>query len=72
MNAIIKEGFQNSMSYKTYRELMKKLVAEKGTTGIEKTEALINYTKLNDSRMNRWDKTLKISDEDKVQIFSIS
>lgn len=67
MNAIIKEGFQNSMSYNTYRELMKKLVEEKETTGIEKTEALINYTKLNDSRMHRWDKTLKISEDDKAK-----
>tara|TARA_R110000868_G_scaffold37619_3_gene132840 strand:- start:1243 stop:1827 length:585 start_codon:yes stop_codon:yes gene_type:complete len=56
------------MSYKAYRELMKKLVAEKGTTGLEKTEALINYTVLNDRRMNRWDKTLKLSEESQTRL----
>src|SRR5690606_23256945 len=29
----------------------------------EKTEALINYTMLNERRMKRWDKTVKVSDE---------
>ena len=68
MNRIITESLQHSMSYKAYRELMKKLVAEKGTTGLEKTEALINYTVLNDRRMNRWDKTLKLSEESQTRL----
>jgi hypothetical protein len=39
---------------------VKQLVEQKTTTGKDKTRVLAHYTKLNDKRMNRWDKTLKI------------
>jgi thiol-disulfide isomerase/thioredoxin len=63
MNTIIKDSLQRSMSYSAYRNLVKQLVAEKSNTGKEKNEDLANYTLLNDKRMNRWDKTLKLSEE---------
>ena len=44
------------------------LAEEHSTTGNEKTEVLINYTKLNDRRMKRWDKTVKISELSKKRI----
>lgn len=50
------------MTYNVYRTLIKQLSDENSTTGNEKTEDLAAYTKLNNKRMNRWDKTLKISD----------
>ena len=59
----IKESLENSFSYLEYRKLVSDL-AEKGeTTGVEQSPAFINYTRLNDRRMKRWDKTLKFSDE---------
>ena len=47
------------------------LVEEKSTTGNDKTEALVNYTMLNDRRMKRWDKTVKLSEEtiEKIKAF---
>jgi thiol-disulfide isomerase/thioredoxin len=63
MNTIIKNSLKNSLSYDEYRDLVKQLVFINSTTGFEKTEALVNYTMLNDKRMNRWDKTLKLADE---------
>lgn len=60
---IIKNSLKKSISYNEYRQLVEGLVAENSTTGNEKTEALAEYTKLNDRRMKRWDKTLKVSDE---------
>ncbi|TVZ58040.1 thioredoxin-like protein [Flavobacteriaceae bacterium MAR_2010_105] len=51
---------KTNFSYSQYRELVKQMVERNSTTGSEKTEALINYTMLNDRRMNRWDKTIKI------------
>lgn len=57
---IIKESLKKAISYKEYKDLVAKLVKEKSTTGNLKTEALIEYTKLNDRRMKRWDKTLKV------------
>lgn len=38
------------------------MAEEERTSGLEQTEALINYTMLNDRRMKRWDKTIKIAD----------
>ena len=65
INQIIEESLKNSMSYKEYRKLVKDLVIQNSTTGNEKTEVLAEYTKLNNRRMKRWDKTLKISEESK-------
>lgn len=60
MKSIIAQSIKRGISYQAYRELVKQLVEQNTTTGNEKTKALANYTKLNDKRMNRWDKTLKI------------
>lgn len=62
MDSIIKSSLKNSLTYSAYRDLVKQLSEQNSTTGNEKTEALANYTQLNDRRMNRWDKTLKISE----------
>lgn len=65
---IIEDSLKDSISYEEYRALVSKLVEENSTTGNEKTEALVNYTVLNDRRMKRWDKTVKVSDEAKTAI----
>ena len=57
MNPIIKQSIEGSMSYQAYRALVKQLAEAHSNTGLEKTEDLANYTKLNDKRMKRWDKT---------------
>ncbi|GAB1858301.1 thioredoxin family protein [Flavobacteriaceae bacterium MHTCC 0001] len=62
MNTIIKSSLERSISYEAYRDMMKQLAIDNATTGTVQTDALINYTKLNDQRMKRWDKTLKISE----------
>lgn len=63
INQIINNSLKNSLSYTEYRNLVEGLVAENSTTGNEKSEDLAEFTKLNDRRMKRWDKTLKVSDE---------
>jgi len=68
MHPIIKESINGGISYRDYRELVEQLADEHSNTGIEKTEALANYTKLNDRRMRRWDKTIKISKETQQKI----
>lgn len=65
---IISNSLTQAISYNDYRALVSQLVAEQSTTGNEKTESLINYTVLNDRRMKRWDKTVKLSDEAKEKI----
>ena len=69
INQIIEESLKRSISYTEYRKLVEDLVIQNSTTGNEKTAALAEFTKLNDRRMKRWDKTLKISEESK-NVFS--
>ena len=68
MNPIIKQSIERSMSYQAYRDLVKELAEAHSNTGMEKTEALADYTKLNDRRMKRWDKTIKVSEESQQKI----
>ena len=62
---VITESLNKSMSYQTYSELVNKLVETEGATGSDQNEDLVGYTKLNQRRMKRWDKTIKISEETK-------
>lgn len=68
MDAIINNSLEKSMSYQDYRDLVAELASNNTTSGDQKTEALANYTKLNDKRMKRWDKTIKVPDLYQSQI----
>ncbi|WP_299321891.1 thioredoxin family protein [uncultured Maribacter sp.] len=69
---LIKKGLASSYSYLEYRALVSDL-AEKGeATGPEQSEALSQYTQLNNSRMRRWDKTLKFNDEAVAKIKAVN
>lgn len=60
---IIEESLTKATSYQEYRILVQNLVAEGKSTGELQTEALSNYSMLNDKRMKRLDKTTKLSEE---------
>jgi thioredoxin-like negative regulator of GroEL len=62
-NILIKNSIRRGVSYATYRTLIKGLLVEGKSTGSEQNEALFDYSQLNDKRMDRLDKTLKISEE---------
>ena len=72
MKSIITNSLGKSMTYQAYRELVKQLAEQNTTTGDEKTQELADYTKLNDQRMKRWDKTLKISKAAQKKIIGFS
>ncbi|OXG07783.1 thiol-disulfide isomerase/thioredoxin [Flavobacterium araucananum] len=61
-NSIAKSLFK-SHTYHEYRKLVADLLVEGKSTGSEQSESLTNYSKLNDARMNRLDKTVVISDK---------
>lgn len=67
---IIKDSLDNSMSYKEYRLLMANLVKTQATTGLDKSLDMVAYTVLNEQRMKRWDKTIKVSAEAQEKIKS--
>lgn len=68
MNAIIKSSIEKSMSYEAYRNLVIQLVEQKSATGDENSKDRVDFTKLNDRRMRRWDKTLKVNEKAKKRL----
>lgn len=68
LEEVINESLNKSISYEDYRTLVHELVEQGSTSGNEKTEALANYTMLNDRRMKRWDKTIKVSEAIKEKV----
>lgn len=63
MKNIIAKALFKSHTYAEYRKLVSDLLVNGQSTGSEQSESLINYSKLNDARMNRLDKTIKLTDE---------
>ncbi|MGB3618913.1 MAG: thioredoxin family protein [Catalinimonas sp.] len=52
-----------ALDYGAYRALVDKLLADGKATGEVQSEARVHYTKLNVSRMNRLDRTTKLTEE---------
>ncbi len=71
MNSIINSSITHSISYQEYRNLVAQYAAEGKTSGNTQTADYINYTKLNESRMHRLDKTLQVIDEVKEYLENI-
>jgi len=68
----IETALTQSISYNDYRTLVKHQADKRKTSGPNRTEALINYTILNDRRMKRWDKTVKVDDLTEATIIAYS
>lgn len=69
---LIKESFKKAISYAEYRKLVADHVQKGTSTGPDQNEELSHFTLLNDSRMRRLDKTLKLPEavQDKLEIFN--
>ena len=63
MKKYIKEGLQKAISYSSYRTLVSDLIASGKSSGPIQSEDLLNYSKLNDRRMTRLDKTIQLRQE---------
>lgn len=62
-NQLIKDSLEKAITYKSYRSLIKKLLIEEKSTGNIQNDDMLNYSALNDKRMDRLDKTIKIAEE---------
>jgi len=71
MDKLIEQSLENGYTYLEYRKLVSDLTEKGESTGPLQTEALAQYTQLNNSRMRRWDKTLNFSDEAIAKIKSV-
>ena len=63
MKSIIQSALQNSHSYTEYRIFVSKLISEGKSTGKEQSADLLHYSELNEVRMKRLEKTLKLDPE---------
>lgn len=63
MKSIIQSALQNSHSYTEYRIIVSKLISEGKSTGKEQSADLLHYSELNEVRMKRLEKTLKLDIE---------
>jgi len=63
MKYIAKNIVQNAYTYTRYRQLIDNLFEQNKTTGDDHSEAMLNYTKMNLARMNKWDKRAKLTPE---------
>ena len=62
-NSLVKESLSKAFSYQDYREQVATHVEYGTSSGPDKSEALSNYTLLNNSRIKRLDKTMKIEED---------
>ncbi len=60
MKEILKNALNNSYSYQDYRKTVTDLLQEGKSSGAIQSEALVNYSRLNETRMHRLDKTIVI------------
>ena len=68
MKIPVAKALFNSHSYLEYRKLVSDLLLEGKSTGSEQSDDLTHYSELNDTRMNRLDKTMIITDENIQQL----
>jgi hypothetical protein len=71
MRKSIAKALFNSHSYSEYRKLVSDLLKEGKATGEDQSPDLINYSHLNETRMTRLEKTLKIPQENTKKLESL-
>lgn len=63
MKIVIAESVLKGYSYVNYRKRISDLLLQEKSSGNDQSEELTHYSMLNDTRMNRLDKTMVISEE---------
>lgn len=71
METILSNALANSYSYESYRAKLKMLLAENKSSGDEQSADLLHYSQLNETRMNRLDKTILITPENELFLKSL-
>lgn len=63
MNTFYKQYAEQGIDYKAYRDMVSTLLEAGKTTGNNHSEAMVNYTQMNQQRMKRLDKQVTLNDE---------
>jgi thiol-disulfide isomerase/thioredoxin len=69
---LVREGLRSSMRYVEYRLMMSNLALEGKSTGSIESQELSDFTSLNDQRMKRLDKTIKIDSDSEAKIKGVA
>ena len=72
MKNIIEKSLGNSYTYQEFRDLVSHLLTEDKSTGHTQSEAITGFSLLNDRRMKRLDKTIKVSEETIAEMNTIN
>ncbi|MDP3352692.1 MAG: thioredoxin family protein [Flavobacteriaceae bacterium] len=72
MKKIIQQSLQKGIDYITYRQLITDLLKEGKSTGTTENPEYFQFSELNNSRMNRLDKTIKILESHQNQLQNLS
>lgn len=62
-NVLTRDHLQSAISYASFRDLINSLLIERKTTGTNHSKELVQYTRLNNQRMDRTDKQTVIMPE---------
>ncbi len=68
MKEVIEKSLESALTYSEYRTLVSDLLEDNKSTGENQSEALYNYSFLNDRRMKRLDKTSKLTEDTLTKI----
>jgi hypothetical protein len=71
MKASVAKALFNSYSYTEYKKLVSDLLKEGKSTGITQSEDLTHYSLLNEARVRRLDKTIKIAEEHLLKLHAL-
>lgn len=71
MKTIIAKSFNNALTYSEYRNIISELILQDKSTGDEQSDDLLMYSKLNETRMNRLDKTIHVGIESSQELNSL-
>tara|TARA_B100000787_G_scaffold170305_1_gene166051 strand:- start:18229 stop:18816 length:588 start_codon:yes stop_codon:yes gene_type:complete len=71
MKKSIEYSLQKSISYQAYRTLISDLLVSGKSSGATQSESLLNFSRLNDRRMKRLDKTSKLTEKTIAAIKSV-
>lgn len=63
MKSVLLTALDKAINYSEYRIMATELHAAGKTTGPDQSEAMVNYSKMNEHRMKRLDKTMVLSEE---------
>jgi thioredoxin-like negative regulator of GroEL len=72
VKTFVAQALFRSHSYPEYRKLMADLLKEGKSTAVEQTQERTHYSELNEARMHRLDKTIKITEENSAKLKTLN